>query len=125
MHAYRATGSDGDGFINKPEFGRFLHHLVYFTDLWQHFGSSDSIERILSKLQKYLGTSGRHQKFDGNGGGFVLFDEFCVWCAHQHYGAGFGISDEVAIDKIAHLNVPKLVHRGEPRAMTHRGLDAV
>jgi hypothetical protein len=23
---------------------------------------------------------------DENGGGFVLFDEFCTWCAYKHVG---------------------------------------
>ena len=44
---------------------------------------------------------------DGNGGGLVLFDEFCVWCAHKHLGEGFtGAADEAAVDRSAHYQVP-------------------
>lgn len=46
---------------------------------------------------------------DENGGGVVLFDEFCVWCAHRHLGQNFIAADEAAVDKSAHYHVPKPV----------------
>ena len=36
---------------------------------------------------------------DTDGGGVVLFDEFCVWCAHRHLGAGFEEDDVGAVDR--------------------------
>ena len=38
-------------------------------------------------------------KMDTDGGGVVLFDEFCVWCAHRHLGAGFEEDDVGAVDR--------------------------
>ena len=31
----------------------------------------------------------------------VLFDEFCVWCAHRHLGQGFEAADEAAVARMA------------------------
>lgn len=37
MRAYKAADRDGDGLVERREFRRLLHYLVYFNDLWDMF----------------------------------------------------------------------------------------
>ena len=42
MRAYKAADKSGDGFIERREFKKLLHYLVYFNDLWDEFEKIDS-----------------------------------------------------------------------------------
>eukprot|EP01052_Picozoa_sp_SAG31_P000378 SAG31_NODE_11_length_38734_cov_21.263854_28_plen_666_part_00 len=72
---------------------------VYFTELWEVFDQLDSdhdhrISRseFAKASQKVPGLrkldpavlAAEFDRIDADGGGMVLFDEFCAWCAHYH-----------------------------------------
>jgi Ca2+-binding EF-hand superfamily protein len=42
MRAYKPADADGDGCVGRAEFGKLLHYLIYFTDLWQTFDEIDA-----------------------------------------------------------------------------------
>ena len=99
MRAYKAADVSGDGFIGRREFRKLLHYLVYFNDLFEKFEDIDSDhDRKLSLVEFSRATAlvghpmppeevaAEFAEMDGDGGGCVLFDEFCVWCAHRHLG---------------------------------------
>ena len=94
MRAYKAADTNNDGFIKRREFRALLMYIVYFNGLWDTFEAIDSNhDHRLNKeefatgcqeLGMQLTTQEVNDQFslmDENGGGFVLFDEFCVWCA--------------------------------------------
>ena len=100
MRAYKAADISGDGFIQRKEFAKLLHYLVYFNNVWHLFEQIDTDgDRRLDLAEFIQGCAvvgiegmglaeleGAFGDIDGNGGGFVLFDEFCSWCAAQHCG---------------------------------------
>ena len=51
------------------------------------------------------------------GQGMVLFDEFCIWCAHRHLGATFKDGDEVDVDQSAHYDAAEELKRPKHRAL--------
>ena len=119
IRAYKAADRDGSGFITRKEFGKLLHFLGYFTDLWHNFEKIDTDHDRRLDLTEFMGASAlvghamseeeavsEFRNMDEDGGGFVLFDEFCVWCAHRHLGDGFEDEDEDAVDQSAHYQVP-------------------
>ena len=42
MRAYKAADVDQDGLIERREFRKLLHYLVYFNNLWHKFEEIDS-----------------------------------------------------------------------------------
>jgi len=115
MRAYKATDKSGDDYIEKGEFGRLLHFLVYFEDLWEDFHAIDADgDRRLDRDEFMKGAEivGHHMsrkeaseefdKVDENHGGIVLFDEFCRWAAHRHFGVGFAPDDEAVVEATSH-----------------------
>jgi len=97
MRAYKAADVSGDGFIGRREFRLLCSYIVYFNDLWHKF---DTIDRdhdhrvSLSEFRlgcQHLGlkisagqAAEEFGRMDRDGGGFVIFDEFCAWCARRH-----------------------------------------
>lgn len=96
MRAYKQTclkdGGDGDAWVEPKELPQLLLNLIYFNKLYAAFISIDKdFDRRLDfnefklgakKLKMKLKTSQARKEFatmDANGGGVVLFDEFCVW----------------------------------------------
>jgi len=96
MRAYKATihgaGSNDDDWVNKKEFKALLGNIIYFNKLFWLFDHSDSDKdrRLTEKEFKWcLGCLGEkmsdHQmsmefkQVDRNGGGIILFDEFCKY----------------------------------------------
>ena len=97
MRAYKTADVSGDGFIERREFRLLLKYIVYFNELWDKFEEIDSDgDRRLSEDEfahgsRVVGLSlsaeeaaAEFANVDGDGGGFVLFDEFCAWAARTH-----------------------------------------
>ena len=96
MRAYKQTclkdGGDGDAWVEPPEFPMLLLNLFYFNKLFQLFDDVDADDdrRLdLAEFREGLGLLGfdlspadaeaEFAAMDGDGGGKILFDEFCVW----------------------------------------------
>lgn len=96
MRAYKAADLSGNGLLSRKEFTAFLQFLVVFQNLWQKFEVMDengdrrlSIDEFLKHGPKIdpFHTKSRNElesifrSLDTNGGGYVLFDEFCNYAA--------------------------------------------
>ena len=114
LRAYKAADRDGNGFVTRREFKKLLHFLVYFSNLWAKFEEIDGdgdgrlSPEEFSQAAALVGhrmsaeeATAAFVECDSDGGGLILFDEFCVWCAHRHVGGGFVAADERAVDRSA------------------------
>eukprot|EP01047_Picozoa_sp_COSAG01_P055791 COSAG01_NODE_6250_length_3771_cov_3.280501_2_plen_448_part_00 len=103
MRAYKAADKTGDGFVGRREFRLLIKYLVYFNNLWDKFEEIDRDgDRRLTCREFFEGTQvlgvdvGRAEAerefevMDENKGGYVLFDEFCAWCAERHVEGSIG-----------------------------------
>ncbi|CAJ1353480.1 unnamed protein product, partial [Effrenium voratum] len=94
MRAYKKTilkDGDGDDWVTKREFHNLLLNLFWYNKLYQIFDVVDGEDRRidcgefvrgLSKMGLHLGpqqAAEEFQKIDANGGGQVLFVEFCAY----------------------------------------------
>lgn len=97
MRAYHATlkadPNSKEAFVHKKEFKALLVNLFYFNKLFWLFEEGDSSEKYkdrrmnLAEFKSMMGLCGvnwkpakleeEFNKMDENGGGIVLFDEFC------------------------------------------------
>ena len=106
MGAYKAADKSGDGFIERREFRLLLHYLVYFNNLYHKFEEIDSDHDGRLSLDEFIhgcasvGVSidraeaeAEFARMDDNDGGYVLFDEFCTWCAMRESGAAETAAD--------------------------------
>eukprot|EP01052_Picozoa_sp_SAG31_P041413 SAG31_NODE_6272_length_2093_cov_4.616349_2_plen_340_part_01 len=122
MRAYKAADTDGNGFVTRREFKKLLHFLEYFNDLWGEFEQIDTdgdrrltldefahASKLVGHAMSPTEAAAEFKTMDENDGGLVLFDEFCVWCAHRHLGKNFLAADEAAVDQSAHYHVPQPV----------------
>ena len=101
IRAYKRTlskeaGGDGDDWVEKKEFALLLKNLIFYNRLFAAFDDVDSgddrrvdLKEFQSGL-KYVGMSlsaaeseAEFKEIDKNGGGQVLFDEFCEWYLTQ------------------------------------------
>jgi Ca2+-binding EF-hand superfamily protein len=98
MRAYKKTtlkDGDGDAWVERKEFAAFLRNMFFFDRLWDVFDDIDTgddrridvgefkagMERLGSRLSD-AEAQAEFAKIDRNGGGQILFKEFC------HYVAG-------------------------------------
>jgi len=94
MRAYKATikAGNGDDWVQKKEFKSLLGNLIYFNKIFWLFDNSDGDKdrRLTEKEFKWcmacLGekmsdaeASMEFRRVDRNGGGIILFDEFCKY----------------------------------------------
>ena len=81
--------------------------MVYFNNLWHKFEEIDSDhDRRLTPDEFAHGCTvvgmelsaedaeAEFSKIDANGGGHILFGEFCSWCVKRHVG-----EDEEAVEE--------------------------
>ena len=98
MRAYKRTtskegGGDGDDWIEKFEFKKLLLNLWIYNKLWSVFDDIDTgddrridapeFEAAAKKLGIFTSKTDIEAEFrsiDTNGGGQILFDEFCEYC---------------------------------------------
>jgi hypothetical protein len=99
MRAYQAADADGDALIGRAEFSKLLSYLVYFNNLWHKFEEIDSDhDRRLTTEEFARGgatlglelsvaeAAAEFSKCDADGGGMVLFGEFCRWACEWSGG---------------------------------------
>jgi len=97
MRAYKMTiskkgGGDGDSWVEWKEFKRLLANLFYFNKIFWVFDMVDNDKDRRLNFQEFkqvltvCGTGmsemqarQEFQKVDRNGGGIILFDEFCKY----------------------------------------------
>lgn len=90
MRAYKKADSFGkrEGLITRLEFKKFLEFLPIYKKLWVYFDEVDTNDdrRVdleeFKKGAEYIGhmvsdPESEFKKIDINGGGKILFDEFC------------------------------------------------
>jgi Ca2+-binding EF-hand superfamily protein len=90
MRAYKFADADGSGFVDKREFRLLLRSLVYFNDLYKEFAQIDTTgdnkisfdEFMAGATHLGLGLNEAEAavlfaEMDSDGGGSVLFNEFC------------------------------------------------
>ena len=96
MRAYKAADVDGSGYIGRKEFGLLLKYLVYFNQMWDKFAELDRDgdgrldvnefhdgAQMLGLDVTWAATVEEFGAMDEDGGGTVMFDEFCAWCARR------------------------------------------
>merc|ERR1719327_250077 len=97
MRAYKMTiskkgGGDGDDWVERKEFKRLLANLFYFNKIFWVFDQVDNDKDRRMNFQEFkhcLAVCGspmsqsqaraEFQKVDRNGGGIILFNEFCLY----------------------------------------------
>jgi len=98
MRAYKKTIKDGNGddWVQKKEFKMLLGNLFYFNKIYWIFDQADGDDRRLTfqEFQKCLTICGTKMgeaeakrefaRVDKNGGGIILFDEFCAYIVSKH-----------------------------------------
>lgn len=86
-------GDLGDDYIEFNEFRFFLLSLRQYFEYWEAFARTDAdgdrrislieFKEAQSKIEVWVGPigdiDGEFAKIDTNGGGMILFDEFCKW----------------------------------------------
>lgn len=106
MRAFKATDTSGNGFIDRQEFPFCLSYVVYYNNLWSLFTALDEDgDRRITK-QEFLKVANKldlprdadqvFSEIDINGGGIILFDEFCHWLAQNK--ADLGADDKNVSD---------------------------
>lgn len=89
--------SQGEDYIERIEFRLLLVYLQQYFELWQMFSTVDTsddrkvsfeeFEAALPKLEswgvKVEDPKADFDKIDTNGGGAILFQEFCDWAIQQ------------------------------------------
>jgi len=98
IRAYKATcqavkkGSDGEDFVHKKEFKTLLGNILYFNKifwLFDHVDEGGDRRLNYEEFAKLLSIAGAKMpekemrtafsQVDKNGGGIILFDEFCAF----------------------------------------------
>ena len=93
MRAYHAADVSEDQYVQRREFRLLLRYVVYFNNLWDKFEDIDANGDHRLDLQEFKDAGGHlgitvadwkaeadFKAMDANGGGYVMFDEFCRWC---------------------------------------------
>lgn len=118
MRAYHAADRSRDGFIQRSEFVKLLQYMVYFNNMWHKFEAIDSDhDRRLDLAEfaagcKIVGLEIRPEeaeaeftRCDADGGGMILFGEFCAWCAARHI-SGVELENEQMEGDVGEISDP-------------------
>jgi Ca2+-binding EF-hand superfamily protein len=97
MRAYKAVDANGDGYVTKREFPNLISTLERYLEVFQIFKSLDvdgdkrisfvefkkGYEILEIPIQSEKELKDLFEKMDANGGGYILFGEFCSFMAEQ------------------------------------------
>ena len=99
----QAADQNQNGYVNRKEFRLLLEYLIYFNNVWDKFteidGSTGEVDDRRLTIEEFKqGCAAldealtdeeavkEFQTMDANGGGVVLFEEFCAWIAKRQLG---------------------------------------
>lgn len=94
LRAFHKTDTDSDGKISREEFFRFIRLISYYKNLSSVFDAMDTDHNRrlnkdeFSKAAHVLGVEDPDvvfQEMDENKGGYIVFDEFCIWMAEKRH----------------------------------------
>ena len=138
LRAYKAADTSGDGFIQEKEFMQLLKTLQLYDKLYTDFELADTdkdrrltLEEFQSNYKKWapylaidtsqtVGAEELEQIFaeiDTNGGGMVLFEEFCMFAAKK------SVSIAAAIPK-PQTKSPKIKKKVKSEAVVNAPVNA-
>jgi len=96
MRAYKAADTSKDGFINFNEFKLFMKLLKQYHEYSNLFSKLDVDHDKRVSLSEFIkghnlvgitiddhNAKTEFQKIDTNNGGYILFDEFCIYMAKK------------------------------------------
>ena len=96
-----------------------VHGCSFFNNIWDKFEAIDTDgDRRLTESEFVAGckaveltiteeeAKAEFAKCDDNGGGFVLFNEFCSWCAAHHMGGLDSAEEDRVVATTAEEGVP-------------------
>ena len=94
MRAYKKTtlkDGNGDDWVQRDEFVKLLRNIFYFNRVYLVFDEIDTDDDRRIDLNEFKAgfeclkmdkdATEVFAEIDKNGGGFILFDEFCSWFA--------------------------------------------
>jgi len=109
MRAYKAADVSKDEFIEWSEFFKLLKYLVFFNNLLHKFDEIDTDgDHRITKGEFAAGcatlglelsaeeAAAEFAQCDSDGGGWILFNEFCGWCADRHIASDVGAEPKKA-----------------------------
>lgn len=93
-----ATNPHGKDYITKSEFRFLLSYIRQYYEYWIAFETVDKEGDRRISFQEFVkavptmkrwhlridNPEATFQEIDKNGGGYILFDEFCQWAIHSH-----------------------------------------
>lgn len=137
MRAYKKTtkqDGDGDAYVQPREFPMLLQNIYYFNKLWKIFTGIDKggdrrvdVDEFQVGLKK-MGINvtpqeakGAFRQIDRNGGGQVLFDEFCRFYAKAASGTPVTFEPPRSNNNQAQARQPKTKPRKVQRAKPTSG----
>mmetsp|Transcript_14138 Transcript_14138/g.20723 ORF Transcript_14138/g.20723 Transcript_14138/m.20723 type:complete len:513 (-) Transcript_14138:154-1692(-) len=93
MRSYKSADTNNDGFIRRNEWPSFVQFVVYYNNLWAvfNYADADSDKRITVEeleaanlnLPQDMTAQQVFDEMDTNHGGYVLFEEACLWMAKR------------------------------------------
>ena len=95
MRAFQKADTDNDGIIRRDEFFTFVRFITYFQNLSKVFDALDTDKNRRLNQQEFVRAAQVLQidgdpetvfrEMDENKGGYIVFDEFCIWMAEKRY----------------------------------------
>ena len=107
IRAFNAADQNGTGFIGKLEFKFLIQFIISYTKIMRQFTKVDTSSdkrisfeefvaafRDLEPSKSQSDAKGVFRTIDKNGGGFILFEEFCAYFAAKSAKAQISLSPE-------------------------------
>ena len=99
----------GDDYVERNEYRVLLQYIRQYYELWVAFDEIDTSDDRRVSLEEFIKAVPLLEKWgidmsnpeaqwnecDANGGGMVLFDEFCQWAIRKHLDLDDDDDDDV------------------------------